>query len=193
MNRVGELLRENPEIVGALIEASPDKLAVPSWVLREFAPSLPGGESLIELMDVDPEFAESFGDAHLGIISAGGWDAAIRNAKPSVTEEPREWVSMVAAPNLEFGVTLPEDAHATHRWSLFATRAGITRPLTIETSASGSLRWALTDVRHCGFPERSPSDPDRLRCAPGRCGSCRLIRTRAKPPGLICLCEHEAP
>jgi hypothetical protein len=184
MNGLAETLRVNPLIVDRALGVTPVDRSLPFRLLRKLLPRTAELEMLQSLEDIDPQFASVTAQARLGVVTATSWQAAVDRAQPLGDRHVDAWVTMVGATHGEAGVTLPEDAYPSSRWSFFDGRRRVARPVVVDFERALAPSWSLLETRHCGFPERG-------RCGSGACGTCTLHRRRGKQGGLICLCEHD--
>jgi hypothetical protein len=145
------------------------------------------GEALREAAE-QPGFEAFFQEAYLPRISAAELRRAEGDVEPPfvtfIPQPGREWVSAVQGPSGD-AVTLPEDSLMLPQLSLFTRVHGSVGRVSAEVNERGGL--AGVSVRaggHCGYP-------DRLKCDPGTCGTCRLELREVGPRGWVCICSHQ--
>jgi hypothetical protein len=116
-------------------------------------------------------------------MPVGEWERAWAEANDVAHPRPGEWVTFIPGEHMGIGLTLPDDAAPIRRLSLVGPPEWERIRLSIGFVEGTDLEWSAGGIGHCGLPVRG-------RCDAGLCGSCRLCRRYADPPGLVCICDH---
>jgi hypothetical protein len=189
MNALVRKLRRNPELADEIAKAadgSPDQDFVPWEDVAAVMARSGAVRRFTQNIATNPDAQEAFATAGVPVIDIDEWKDALHDAQPiRSAERRRQWVVGIESPSTGLVIALPEDASTLRRVAFFADRASsglVAMAFVRRERQPGKL--LLSDGRHCSLPSRG-------RCDPGACGSCRVARRTATPPGLICVCPHE--
>jgi hypothetical protein len=187
MNILVMFLRDHPEAVRELVDQGTDTVpleAVVDLISRrgDFPVALDG--ELLAQLDAEP-LAEAFINGYLPVVHGEHWRGQVADAQPPDHQGGAEWVTFVASPGDDRGISLPEESDATVRASVFTRVQDSVRRVSVEyADVRVPTSVALSLGAGCSLPDWGV-------CSGAEChGDCELRRRHDDDDGLACRCPH---
>lgn len=188
MNLLYSWMSDHPRIVDALSASGLDVVNLDPLLELAAADEFPvafNPEVLRHLRE-DELVGPLLESSYLPLLPSEHWAEAIERAEfDNRVDEHQDWVAFAAGRDGDRGVTMPDDAAASLRISMFVrTDSGVRRISLEYPSLQQPTAVSLSVPRRCSLP-------DWGRCSEKECeGACELRRA-PKREGLVCVCPSE--